>query len=1125
MRTRHLAADALLSLTRLPDAMDRSASFRQAVAGLGQTVRVDGPPALDGVDVEQLRRAVAIALGAGLADELDWIAPSSSAVALYEMTISLPVCSERRELGRRVFSAIYEGNAATFAAVASRMALGSGKPLEAATMRARIGLVLDLPVGSAVDTGALAYSLVARRELAEKWVIRPSAGALPQRRLAAKLLEHAAREAVYRVQQGDTLPRDILAGEFVRPVRRALLADREPLVWRHAAISRGLLASVDDALKNQIEERLDPKLTPTEWRRAAVSLVASLVGDPTGAMKSLTKLLKSDIVKQDPGMLAAMVWGLPPVVEAEPDAAEELLDRLSASRRADVAEAVALLFSDAAVRIVGERAAAVLRDVLAKSMSEQSPALLGLTRRSLSILDREANATPRLSDAVKAAMVSYESKGARPAFALAEAALSQSLSVVERITKLDPHSPDSIAELTEGLSDVDAAVFERARLYDLLLLGRRPGETGATVEEIETLHDDLSGYLLDAEQSAVSAPWSRSGAVATSRRLRALLHLVDVDSSRSDTEEGATRVRSRLVRTVEVLLDRIVSGPDVSVRRILCATLARSLDAAVREGVFEPADVLLIVADNLVERQSVETLAEASTHPDVRSATDTYARFLDKDAQPGPESLRHNLDSTAPPLRPEDASTVARRVARLGRISAGGTHRAEALRQALLRLGRALEMVAAARGMSDLIDASSESAPLAEIERAADALRQLLEATRRRALGRETAGSITIVTDVAPLSSLVERASSSGVPPNPQQLTMAIAELIADLPDPVALATKLVLLRLGELPSQAPEDAGPILLGRRRAALPDWLLPRRTIGAFFVTRALGTGGGSSVFVARRLEDRHEPNAESFALKVPQYDPTTARSLSEQEFMQLFREEATALLALPSHDNLARFVTFDLAARPKPILVMELIRGASMERLIRSRSLTVERSFQYLDGILAGLAIMHAEGVGHLDVKPSNVILRDGATPVLVDFGLSGRQLRPGCGTLEYCAPEVLGLVPDGHIPSPSAADVYAFGAFAFELLTGRHLFDAEDETHLAAQHVAHDGWPPPLAALSHSRPELSDLAVLMAACLRRDPRERASVGALRTQLAKIAGPLTERAWPVDATDGTTSSRG
>ncbi|HMR76488.1 MAG TPA: serine/threonine-protein kinase, partial [Polyangiaceae bacterium] len=622
-----------------------------------------------------------------------------------------------------------------------------------------------------------------------------------------------------------------------------------------------------------------------------------------------------------------------------------------------------------------------------------------------------------------------------------------------------------------------------------------------------------------------SAPWPRSGSEAPTRRLRALLHLVDVDSSRSDTDAANARVRARLVQSVEILLERLVAGPDASVHRILCATLARSLDAAVREGVFEPADVLLIVADHLVDRQSVATLAEASTHPDVCSATDTYAHFLDQHARPSPESVADATDTGSTLLRPEEATSVARRVARLGRISAGGTHRAEALRQALLRLGRALELVAAARGMSDLVpDASRDTAPLAEIEGAADALRQLLETTRRRALGRETHGSITVVTDVAPLSSLVERAASSGVPPNAQQLAMATAELVADLPEPLAHATQVVLARLAELPGQAPEDAGPILLGRRRAALPDWLLPRRVIGAFYVARALGSGGGSSVFIARRLEDRHEPEAEAFALKVPQYDPTTARSLSEQEFMQLFREEATALLALPQQENLARFVTFDLAARPKPILVMELIRGVSLERLIRSRSLTTKRAFDYLDGILAGLSTMHAAGVGHLDVKPSNVILRDGDTPVLVDFGLSGRQLRPGCGTLEYCAPEVLGLVPEGHTPSPMAVDLYAIGALAFELLTGRQLFDADDETQLAAQHVAHDGWPAPLAVLAEE-PQLSEVAIVLAACLRRDPRQRATVDALRAKLRTVGRVLVERAWPVDERESFAPSRG
>jgi serine/threonine protein kinase len=268
-----------------------------------------------------------------------------------------------------------------------------------------------------------------------------------------------------------------------------------------------------------------------------------------------------------------------------------------------------------------------------------------------------------------------------------------------------------------------------------------------------------------------------------------------------------------------------------------------------------------------------------------------------------------------------------------------------------------------------------------------------------------------------------------------------------------------------------------------------------------------------VFLARRSEQRSDAKAQGFALKVPDYDPTTARSLSEQEFLQLFREEAGALLSLPEHEHLARFVTFDAGAQPKPILVMELIQGSSLDRLIRSRSLTTAGVLGYLDGILAGLKAMHAVGVGHLDVKPSNVILRNGEVPVLVDFGLSGRHLRPGCGTIDYSAPEVLGVVPEGHTPSPLATDIYAFGCLTFEALTTTLLFDGDDETEILNEHVSHDGWPARLTPFAHD-PDTAELAKLLAACLRQDPRLRPTAAQARAALARIAPRLLGLSWPL-----------
>jgi serine/threonine protein kinase len=199
--------------------------------------------------------------------------------------------------------------------------------------------------------------------------------------------------------------------------------------------------------------------------------------------------------------------------------------------------------------------------------------------------------------------------------------------------------------------------------------------------------------------------------------------------------------------------------------------------------------------------------------------------------------------------------------------------------------------------------------------------------------------------------------------------------------------------------------------------------------------------------------------------------------------------------------------------------MELIRGFGLDRLVRNRSLTTAHAFRYLDGILAGLEAMHSVGVGHLDVKPSNVILRDEVTPVLVDFGLSGRHLRPGCGTLEYCAPEVLG-VDVGGTPTPAAADLYAFACTAFELLTGTLLFDADDEMVLMNQHLSHDGWPERLSQLA-SAPEYANLGVVLAACLRHDPSQRPTATEARRALAGATQWLGDEAWPLLATESLT----
>jgi serine/threonine protein kinase len=230
---------------------------------------------------------------------------------------------------------------------------------------------------------------------------------------------------------------------------------------------------------------------------------------------------------------------------------------------------------------------------------------------------------------------------------------------------------------------------------------------------------------------------------------------------------------------------------------------------------------------------------------------------------------------------------------------------------------------------------------------------------------------------------------------------------------------------------------------------------------------------------------------------------------------MFRDEAGALIALPHHPNLARFVTFDAGCKPKPILVMELVEGITLERLLQSRGLDAPRALALLDDVLKGLEAMHSIGVGHLDLKPSNVVMRKGEQAVLVDFGLAGRHIRPGCATAPYGAPEVWGALESKAPWLPSKADIYAFGCVAYETMTGKTLFEGESEMALVTKHIAHDGMPPRVKALVDKK-TAPGLAEFLYRTLRRHPNDRPSATELRKELGRITPALAKVKWPIDA---------
>jgi hypothetical protein len=1108
VRDATLYASTLLELHKLDGAAERRAAWRQSMATLARAVAEDGPRPLEGLHPEGLVLGVRGALGAGLVDDLDWLAPAAAGAALYELASALPLGPEQRELGRRVLARLMAADAATFVAIAWRMALGAGKGLGSAQVRARVALVTELPISLGVSDGPLAFAIAARRELAREWIGVPSTGSLASRRLSARLIERAAREAARRASYGDEHGLRVFRSEAVSQAWQRLLADRESLVWRHVATARGLLAPWDPAMAKAMTDALSPELTPTEWRRAATSVAAHVAVAPEAALALARRALKGGLLERDRGACSAFVWGLARAAEADRDAAGELLDLVMHEAQAEVSEAVVELRAELGESPVVEAAASAALGLLGKRPSggdDGADALLQEVARDLAKAERDDQS---LREQIARALEAFASSGAKEAYGLARDALAAAQGSIYALEAVRPAEEDAQGKAGATarrtalavLRDLDTSLLERDVLASLLALGG--GDAARTVSDtLDPLRDRLGEWILAREASPLP-PASRAGAAVAPkhatlslRRLRTLLHLVDGDIGDEEADpQRAARLRKRWTRIARALLDRFENGPPSPVRRTVIASLARALDALVRVGACDVVDALLIVARTVSDPADLSTLAEASMDPDLVHVLRRFARFA-MSVEADPASSLPAFDE----LTREIATDAA------GRI--------DGLRTMFVRLGKALAALSSAAALRDLAPASGgEPEAVASLEATLTSIASLAIGARGR-LDAEGTASVAPPPATRRLTVAVSRVLSGAHPSlSEQAVTEALAHPLDAIPRAIGALVSAVARRMTSLPidgDHAPSRASI----RTTEALPAWIPARRTIGGFYVLRGLGSGAVGSVFVVTRVEDKGDDAAEKLALKVPEYSASAARSLSEAEFLRLFRDEASALIALPQHPNLARFVTFDAGTKPKPILVMEFVEGLTLERLLQTRGLDTARALRLLEDVLRGMEAVHAVGVGHLDLKPSNVVLRRGEEAVLVDFGLAGRHIRPGCATGPYGAPEVWGSEDAGNLP-PAKADVYAFGCIAYEVLTGRVLFDAPNEIAQVAMHIVHDGRPKPIEKLAGDE-SLEPIAELLSSTLRRNPADRPTATAVREQLARIGSTLAHRAWPID----------
>lgn len=1108
--------DGLVQLHLIDDGEERRAVWRQSLATLAAAVSHQRRAVpLEGLDPHALEASTRAALDARFVDDLGFLNGPAAAAALYELAAALPAGDSKRDLGRRVLTRLKQGSAPTFVALATQLALGSKRALAGAGNRARVALALDLPIGTGTRADALALALISRRELSREWLTIPSQGSLPSRRLAARLLERAAREAAQRAAEGDDSGVRVFRTEAVRAAWARLLGDRESLVWRHVATARGLLSLSVPRMDSEIHDHLDPKQTITEWRRAAASIGASIAVRPQSGLRACRNLLESDVYAQDRGVAGAMIFGLPRAAEAEPEVVEELLEQLVRCGGLDAAEALVDLRRERIGDELGSWAAQHARAQLREALTKQSGADDGRVALMQGVADELTPADERrgvtLREMLADALDAFVEHGPAAAGASATAVLHTAKARMELLVRTSDDERMGRLHAFRALRELDRALLETDTLGNLLALG--PSIDGQSpVRELGDVFGQLTHWLVLHEGDPVVEAGAVPHFTMRLRRLRTMLHLVDADGG--NVEDRPQLLRKRRLLTARVLYQRVQDDGKTPLRRALCAAAARAGDALVREDIAEVSDVLLAAATH-GSQQDLVTMAEASMVPDIEAAVSAYAK-LEAAVIAVPTSgrgVRVALDALV---------TLA------NDLPIASSPRVEALRSGLLDFARSLETIAASSSLSELAEHPNET-PLAPFEAAVSQLAQLVAGARRR-LGQLPDDEMAVSGSAIRLLDLcVERALRG----SPGALGDAVATvneaLRGELPNAIAEVAALTLQRLVALPLDAPRRSYTSFMPAppKEAPLPAWMPPNRTLGGFYVVRSIGMGAVGSVFVARRSDKRHATEVAEFALKVPDYTGAAARTLSEEQFLRLFQEEAGALLALPHHSNIATFVSFDAGARPKPILVMELVEGPTLERMLEMGDMDMSRAVELLDGIAAGLEAMHSVGVGHLDVKPSNVIMRDpdgmvGSDrpdkPVLVDFGLSGRHLRPGCGTAEYGSPEIWGLdasqdASRGTRPEP--ADIYAFGCLAYEVVTGRTLFDAPNEVAMITAHVSHDGLPPQVGVLT-TDPRTAGLAEMLRRCLRRNPDQRVTMKDVRGALANLERVLSPLQWPLGA---------
>jgi serine/threonine protein kinase len=256
---------------------------------------------------------------------------------------------------------------------------------------------------------------------------------------------------------------------------------------------------------------------------------------------------------------------------------------------------------------------------------------------------------------------------------------------------------------------------------------------------------------------------------------------------------------------------------------------------------------------------------------------------------------------------------------------------------------------------------------------------------------------------------------------------------------------------------------------------------KKAIGfQYRIERLLGRGGMGAVYLAHEFAlDR------DVAIKVLPPEQASTPQMRER-----FRREARTAARL-SHPHIVPLHTFGEVAG-LVYFVMGYVAGESLAaRLKREGPFHPEEGRALLVAICDALDYAHRHGIVHRDIKPDNILIDTAlGAPLLTDFGIAKPALAEAqltttgqlIGTPHYMSPEQA----LGRSEVDGRSDLYSLGVVAYEMISGRRPFDAENPMDAITQRLTRDARP--LGSAAADVPP--DLALAVDRCLQRDVTKR-----------------------------------